>query len=250
MEAPPIAFAGSRTIFAGLLLLAISSVIHKHATISLTDYINVIIVAILMIAIFTGFTYWGIQYVSASLAALVSQGFSPISLLLFSVMYKEESLTCAKVFSISVGLGGISVLFLPNIVITNDLTQVVGLLAIVIGIASFSFGSIISRALGYPTVTLAAHLNIIGGIILLMLSAIFEKPELSDIGYIKSEVMAAWFFLLFAGTLGFVIHTYLIKVWKASEVSTQAFITPIIAMSLDFFCLIMCCISHKLLGRD
>ncbi|QNT78630.1 DMT family transporter [Entomobacter blattae] len=245
--APPLFFSGSRFFGAGLIILTFLACKEGRNTIKIPseDIKALCLMSLLMIAVCFSLIFWGEQYVSAGVTAIIVQGCIPIFLPFFSTLMAGEKLSPSRIISIILGLIGIGLLFVEGIqtVFSENLLSVAGIVAIILGTLSYCYGSVLGRPLltkNLPIV-IAGWQNILGGIFILGASLIFELPTIQAekfLSLLKPDIFLAWLWLVFVGSIiGFVLYIILLKSWGPIKVSPYAFLTPIIAVALDYYIL-------------
>ncbi|HEY5299360.1 MAG TPA: EamA family transporter, partial [Acetobacteraceae bacterium] len=178
---------------------------------------------------------YGLRYVTAGLAAVLSSALTPIGLLGFAVLLGQEKFRWQQGVAMALGVAGICVLFGPK-ALEGDLhiPEVAGAFAVIFSTLCYALGSVLARPLmrTMPPAQVAAMTNFIGGVILLVGSLAFE-PGALDAGNWGWPAFIAWLYLLIPGSLGAtVIYFLLVRDWGASRTGTYAFISPIIAVVL------------------
>jgi drug/metabolite transporter (DMT)-like permease len=85
-----------------------------------------------------------------------------------------------------------------------------------------------------PPAQVAATTNLLGGLMLLVLSLLFEPGAREAVGgHWGSAAWLAWWFLLVPGSLGATtIYFLLVRDWGASRTGTYAFVSPVVAVLL------------------
>ena len=74
-----------------------------------------------------------------------------------------------------------------------------------------------------------------GGAVLLVLTALLEKPSSLDVASIPAPSLAAWGYLVIAGTVvSFAAYIWLLKQVPPTLVATYTFVNPIIAVLLGW----------------
>jgi drug/metabolite transporter (DMT)-like permease len=108
--------------------------------------------------------------------------------------------------------------------------------AIVASACCYAYGSSLTKSLAkhVSTFALSAWQMGLGGLMLVFVSAVFEKNFSAHVLAI-SEVYLSFAYLAFIGSLlGFTSYTYLLRCWPASRVSSYTFVCPIIALVLGY----------------
>ena len=106
-------FAGLRWTVAGLILLAIRKL--RGEPIRATPRIagRLLLVSVLMVTLNQVIQLYGLKYITAGLAAVISSALTPISLLGFAVVMRQERFSSRQLVAMAVGVLGILVLFGP-----------------------------------------------------------------------------------------------------------------------------------------
>ena len=236
---PPTFFSGTRWTIAGLVLILWRAARGQPVRVPMRLMGRLFLVSLLMVALNAGIQLYGLRYVGSGLAAVISSALTPIGLLGFSVAARQETFQPRQTWAIGVGVVGILVLFGPAALDGRmDATELLGALGVVIGCLCYSLGSVLARPLMriLPPAQVAASTNFIGGVILLVISLIFEPgvgPGQTLTGHWGTEAWIAWWYLLLPGSLGAtVIYFFLVRDWGASRTGTYAFVSPVIAVLL------------------
>lgn len=244
---PPLFFAGSRFLAAGILIIGVTRLLKgpTEVRIARADIWPLTIMSALVVSICFALIFWGEQYVSASVTAIVVQGMIPIFLPFFATLRGYEELTGSRKLSIILGLGGLACIFAPGFSASgtgeaNIGLEIAGLMAIVVGTTAYCYGSVWGRPIlsRNSAVAVAGWQNLLGGIIVLAISIPLELPFAQPGAYaslLVPKIAFAWVWLVVIGSaVGFVLFIVLLKAWGASKVSPYAFATPIVAIVLDY----------------
>jgi drug/metabolite transporter (DMT)-like permease len=234
---PPGIFAGSRWTIAGLILLVIRKA--KGEPILITPRLTgrLVVVAILMVTLNQVIQLYGLKYITAGLAAVISSALTPITLLGFSVAMGQERFSPRQLAAMAVGVAGIFVLFGPDAVAgTLDAWALLGAAGVTIGCLCYSAGTVMARPLmrALAPTQMAAMTNLIGGLILLFASIIFEPGARAALQFHWGwPAFLAWLYLLLPGSvLATATYFVLVRDWGASRAGTYAFVSPVIAVVL------------------
>ncbi len=234
---PPGFFAGTRWTIAGFALVAWRVGRGEPVRVPFRLRGRLILVAVLMVVLNQVIQLYGLRTVPAGLAAVLSSGLTPISLLGFAVLLGQERFNWRHATAIAIGVAGILVLFGPKAFAgTFGLAQLMGAAGVIAGLLSYSLGSVLARPLmrTLPPAEVAAMTNFIGGIILLGTSVIFEPGSFRAATVFWGwPATLAWVWLLLPGSLGAtVIYFLLVRDWGASRTGTYAFVSPVVAVLL------------------
>jgi len=234
---PPGLFAGSRWTVAGLILLAVRKAQGEPMRVTPRLAARLVVVAILMVTLNQVIQLYGLKYITAGLAAVISSALTPISLLGFSVALGQERFSPRQLTAMAVGVAGIFMLFGPDAVAgTLDGWAILGAAGVTIGCLCYSAGTVMARPLmrSLAPTQMAAMTNLIGGLTLLSASLLFEPGARAAIQFHWGwPAVFAWLYLLLPGSvLATAAYFVLVRDWGASRAGTYAFISPVIAVVL------------------
>jgi drug/metabolite transporter (DMT)-like permease len=127
--------------------------------------------------------YWGEQYVSSGLAAVLSAT-GPMMILLIQTFILREKASSVSLFGCILGLTGVLLLVLPNLALKVSSLWFIGCIVILIGEISYSVGAVLSKKVSnglaeVSPIALNAAQMMYGGLFLLMLSLSTEKLDLA-----------------------------------------------------------------------
>jgi drug/metabolite transporter (DMT)-like permease len=234
---PPGVFAGTRWATAGLMLLLWRWGRGQRLQIPMRLTGRLLLVAVLMVALNQVIQLYGLRFITAGLAAVLSSALTPIALLCFAVAFGQERPSWRQLLAIAVGVAGILVLFGPSALNGNlDSWELFGAAGVIIGTLCYSAGSVMARPLmnSLAPAQMAAMTNLIGGVILLAASVVFEPGAVAALIHPWGwPAVFAWLYLLLPGSiLSTVIYFLLVRDWGASRTGTYAFVSPVIAVGL------------------
>jgi drug/metabolite transporter (DMT)-like permease len=232
---PPGLFAGVRWSVAGLVLLGIRRARGEIVRPPPRLVVRLVIVSVLMITLNQVIQLYGLKYITAGLAAVISSALTPIALLGFSVASGQEGLSRRQIFAIALGVIGVMVLFGPAALAgTLDGWEIGGAIAVITGCLCYSYGSVMARPMmrTLAPVQMAGLTDLIGGGILLASSLIFEPGAWDALAFDWGwKAWVAWLYLLVPGALiSTTMYFLLVRDWGASKTGTYAFISPVIAV--------------------
>ncbi len=237
MAVPPAFFSGTRWTAAGLILLAFGWFRGQRLWIGRRLARRMLIVAFLMVAFNAVVLLYGLRFVSSGLAAVISSALTPVSLLGFSVLMRQERFSRRQAGATALGIFGILLLFGPKAMAGQlDTLELLGAAGVLASTLSYSAGSVLARPLmgALPPAQMAASTNFLGGLMLLAVSFAFEPGAWAAAsGHWGWAAWAGWFFLLIPGSLGgTIIYFWLVRDWGASRTGMYSFICPVIAVVL------------------
>lgn len=235
MQAPPLASAAVRAILCGLVMLFLAGPTRVR-TLFASAPLRVSAVSILTSTVCYAALYWGATRLSTGLAAIVNNALTPIGLLVFGYAFREETMSRRRLAGIGLGVVGLALLFARRTHGTFDGAAMAGLAAVAGGTLAYTLGSVWSRPLLRRAAPMAVGSlqMLVGGVLLVPLSAALERPTAAQLATMLSPVpLASLAWLAFAGGVAaLTIYLRLIRDWGPTRAGMYAFVTPIIATLL------------------
>src|SRR6516164_7073466 len=140
---PPGLFAGTRWTTAGMMLLLWRWARGQRLMIPMRLTGRLLLVAVLMVSLNQVIQLYGLRFITAGLAAVLSSALTPIALLGFAVAFGQERPSWRHLAAIVVGVAGILVVFGPSAFTgTLDIWQLIGAIGVIVGTLSYSAGSV------------------------------------------------------------------------------------------------------------
>ncbi len=223
--APPILFAGLRSILAGLLFSTF--LFRKWRKIRLKEVWHIYLISsIFNVIIFYGCQSIGLQYLPAGLFSVIVY-LQPVLVVLLAWLWLKESLTTMKVVGIIIGFLGVIFVSLEGI--TGKVSTIGILLALITGIG-WAIGTIYvkKKTTLVNGFWLVAIQNLIGGIFLFIVGMSIE--ETSSIKWNLPFIVTLLYGAIFGVTIAFLIYNKLMSAGEASKVSSFTFLVPLISV--------------------
>ena len=238
---PPFLLGAIRFLVAGLLMLAWGA-LQKEKLFVKENFKQAAISGVLMLFIGNGAVIWVEQFMpSAVVAILISS--SPIWFVLLDKPKWRENLTSKGILGgLLIGLVGVVLLFGEKINHAfsdgSATLELGGMGLLVIGTMAWAGGSLYSK---YKASTGSAVVNtgwqmLIAGIAFLPGS--FFRGELNGMEWqnIPTDAWLSLLYLIFFGSIaGFSAYVWLLRVRSATQVSTYAYVNPVVAVLLGVF---------------
>lgn len=241
---PPVFFAGTRFTAAGAILLGALRWRGALGRIARADLPRLAAVTLLMIAATYALLYWGAQFVSSGLAAVLDLALMPVALLAIAALLGEERFSPARAAGVALGVAGLLVLFGPQALdgggpegdAAGTAMWLAGGGAIVLSALVYSFGSVLARPLlrAYPPALVSGTTTLGGGLALVAGALALEPGATAALsGRWGRAAWASWGFLVLFGSLvAYTTYLRLVRDWGASRAGSYAFVSPVIAVLL------------------
>ncbi|MCW5620587.1 MAG: EamA family transporter [Burkholderiales bacterium] len=235
-QLPPLFFAGTRFIVAGLLMMAWHLQRGGSLQVSGGELRALAPAIVLAIVGCYGLLFWGMQHAPSGLAAVVNLSLIPVCLYIFGLLAGQERYLLSRLLALAVGLTGLGLLFAPALAQGTGDSGALGLGAVAASAVVYCWGSVLARPMiqRRGPIWFGAWATTIGGIVLVGLSCLFERwPADLVQRALRPEVAASWLFLVLFGSLAaFTIYLRLLRDWGPLRAGLYAFVSPLIAVIL------------------
>ena len=231
----PGVFAGLRWSIAGALILSFRRFRGRRVMPPPRLIPRLVFVSVILITLNQVIQLYGLKYITAGLAAVISSALTPIALLVFSVTAGQERFSPRQLGAMVVGVIGVVLLFGPSAAAgTLDVWEVIGAAGVTIGVLCYTAGSVMTRPImrTLEPVQLAGLTDLIGGLVLLVSALVVEPGAWASMHlHWGWPAFLAWLYLLIPGSLmSTTMYFLLVRDWGASRPGTYAFISPVIAV--------------------
>lgn len=239
---PPFLLGAVRFTAAGLLMMGWCVIKKEKILVSAKDIITASVTGILLLFVSIGIVIWTERTLpSAMVAILVSS--APIWFVVLDKPHWPENFRSkATIIGLTIGFGGVILLFneqIGNIFKSADAqSKLPWMLLLVLGTISWSGGSIYSKARKSTASTSVntAWQMIAAGLVYILASQMhgeFKNLKLQDIH--ASGWLGIVYLIIFGSIAAFSAYIWLLKVRPATQVSTYAYVNPVIAVILGIF---------------
>ncbi|HLK21866.1 MAG TPA: EamA family transporter [Bryobacteraceae bacterium] len=234
LAAPPWFCAGVRFFAAGVILFAYA-LARRMPMPCPREWRNLVIVSTLMFTLTYGALFWGEQYVPSGITSILESTLPLMTLILEVFVLRQHKFRWSVLLAMTLGtIGVVLTMAQGNGSVVS--TPVVPSLVILGGSLSWSLGAVLSRSLTLPKsrIVTAGTQMMLGGAMLLILSLAFG--EMNPFPKVPARAVYALLYLIVAGSLlAFSAFVWLLGRMPASQVSSHAFVNPIVAVALGYF---------------
>jgi drug/metabolite transporter (DMT)-like permease len=233
---PPFLGAMFRFSIAVILLFVYAKLNRISLRIKKKEFWIISISAFLMYPIDYGLIYWGEQYLSAGVTAIFFATFPLFTGIWVIVFFREEKFNWKKALGLIVAFIGILIVFLDQLFLTQfDKMIVYGILAVIQGALGGALCVVIVKKY-LPNINHVSlsFFQMLQGVIYLALIGLFVE-DINSI-YLNTRVVMAVLYLGMVGSaLAFALYYWLLKQLSAITMSLIIYITPIVAVIVDYF---------------
>ncbi|KUP21181.1 DMT family transporter [Paenibacillus sp. DMB5] len=223
--APPLLFAGIRTVIAGIILII--AALPKWKQLEFRRLWPVYLAsAVLSIVFYYGFQTIGLQYVPSGLFSAIVF-LQPVLLGIFAWIWLGESMYGLKIFGLLLGFAGVAALSIGGF--TGSISAAGVLLALASALC-WALGTVYMKrnAARVDMLWLTAMQIMIGGLILLGAGSVTESW--SAITWSSAFIVNTLFIAVFVIALGWMVYFKLINEGEAGKVGSFTFLIPLISI--------------------
>jgi drug/metabolite transporter (DMT)-like permease len=236
-EVPPLLLAGLRFFSAGLVLYLWARAKGTPAP-SLPEWRAATLLAIPIFVIDYGLVFWAEKRVASGITAVMLATIPAFTAMAEILLLRTQQVTLRLVFALLLGLGGVAVLVSPS-GFGKGAIDPLGAAALVVGAICWSVASVLTRKASLPQskVMSAAAQMFSGGVMLVVVSCLFGEFRGFSFASVSAEAWLALLYLTVAGSIvAFTAYVWLIHHESPTLVGTYAYVNPVVAVLLGYFC--------------
>lgn len=230
-HSPPLTLLSTRFLVAALLMAGLAWTRKLPWPRGWRAWGRLTLFGLLNCALYLGFTYEALRYLSAGMGAIIAAT-NPLLLTLIAPIVLRERLTWWRVLGLVLGFGGVLFVMGARLNSNGQLDTVGGMLVSFIGVICLVAATIFYKR--YPPREHAFVVNAVqlgaAGLALLLPVFLFEHPE-----QVRIDAPLAWAFLYLVLVISIgasLLWFWLLKRGEASTVSSYYFLTPIAGLAL------------------
>ncbi|MBL4678378.1 MAG: EamA family transporter [Mucilaginibacter sp.] len=235
---PAMLMGAMRFIAAGVLMLAWCKFKGDKLWIK-RDVINAAVSGILLLAVGNGIVIWVEQALPSAMVAIMVSANPIWFVVLDKRNWRENLKSTATISGLVIGFAGVLLLFGEQLMGSfsgpQNSAKLIGMILLVVGPIGWATGSLYSKYKGSssPSRVTVAWQMLIAGVVFLPAAAAHGEFARFDISQIPAQAWFALLYLIFFGSIAaFTAYVWLLSVRPATQVSTHAYVNPVIAVLL------------------
>ena len=231
-DLPPLSFAGIRFVFASLILTLLIFARRVRWPRSRRDWLLIAIVGFLQFTLNYGLVFWGEQYISSGLAAVLQSTFPLFGLVIAHLYLPYERMTVTKVIGVLLGVFGVAIIFSHQLTIAGRMA-LLGSIALVLSALFGSYGNVLVKAYGrqIDPLVLAAGQMFCGFPPLLALGIITEGNPFR-FHWTAMAVLSLAYLVVVGSVIAFALYYWLVRHMDVTKTMLIALVTPVVAVVL------------------
>ncbi len=229
-DIPPITFAAIRFLLAAAVLSAVLAARRAPFPRDAQDWRLLTVTGLLTIGIAYSSQFWGQQYVSSGLTAVMFSTVPLFALMFAHVGLPGEPMTKAKLTGITLGLLGVVVIFSDQLKSESPLV-VWGCAGFLLGSASMAFAQVLIKARGnhIDPLLIACYQMAVGGSTLLVLGILIEGGP-ARASWTRTAFASLAYLSLIGSALAFFLFYWLLRHMQVTKVMSMALVHPLVAV--------------------
>ncbi len=237
-DLPPISFAGIRFVLAAVLLLGGSAALRLPVwPRTKGDGVFLAVTGILAFTINYGLLFWGEQYISSGLAAVLQASIPAFGLVFAHFHLPAERLSIRRAGGALIGMVGVGVLFAHEFHASGPMAFW-GSVAIVVGAASAAYSTVLIKVRESALSPAAlAGWQMAFGLVPLVLFGWWKEGNPLAFSWNTRAVLCLVYLAVVGSVVAFVLFYWLVRNVAVTKTLTIALVTPVVAVALGWFVL-------------
>lgn len=229
-DLPPLTFAGIRFAVAALLLGGIIVVQGFRLPTSRRDWGLLVYTGLLSITLNYALVFWGEQYISSGLAALLSATVPLFGLPLAHRYLASEPLTWQKFAGVLLGLTGMGVVFSGELGAGGTQAGWASGGIVLAALATAQAGVLVKARGTHIAPSVLAGVQMAGGCIPLLLGGILLEGNPLRFHWTPLAIAALAYLIILGSVIAFLMYYWLIRHTAVSGVLMVPLVTPLVAV--------------------
>lgn len=236
-DLPPISFAAIRFVVASAILLAIIITRHISLPSRRSDWGLLALTGVLSFSLNYGLVFWGEQYISSGLAALLQATIPVFGLVIAHFYLPGEKMTTAKIIGVLLGVCGVGVVFSNQLAVAGG-KALAGSVALVFSSFFVAYSNVLikARAAKLDPAIIAAGQMVFGLIPLLLIGIPLEGSPLS-FHWTKMAVVCLLYLAIVGSVVAFLLYYWLVRNMDVTKTMLIALVIPVVAVLLGMIVL-------------
>ncbi len=238
---PPLILGCFRFLLAGFILLG-WSLARGEKVFVLKSIKTAAITGVMLLFVGNGAVIWVEQFMPSAMVAIIISS-SPIwFIVLDKPKWSENFKSKSTIAGLAIGFGGVLLLFGEKIALiihsVGGGAEIGGMFLLICGAISWSGGSLYSK---YKTINVSASVNsswqmLAAGLAFLPFALLNGETANFHFSEVPTSAWVSMAYLVFFGSIaGFSAYVWLLNVRPVTQVSTYAYVNPVVAVLLGVF---------------
>lgn len=236
-DLPPLSFAAIRFVIAAAILWVIVLFRRLKVPRSGKELLLLASTGVLGFTINYGLIFWGEQYISSGLAALLQSTIPAFGLLFAHLHLPAERMTPVKVIGVVLGVLGVAVIFSNQLSLAGP-RAFAGSVAIVISAAGAAYSNVLIKGYGEniePTIIAATQMSF--GLIPILLVGLMWEGNPLNFRWTGMALVSLLYLAIVGSVIAFILYYWLVQHMDVTKSMLIALVTPVTAVVLGMIVL-------------
>ena len=236
-DLPPFTFAGIRFVIACAILFAWIRIRRLQFPTARADWILLAVTGILSFGLNYGLLFWGEQYISSGLAALLQATIPAFGLVFAHFHLPGERLTWARIGGVVLGVCGVGVIFSNQLAVAGR-QALAGCVALILSSLFVAYANVLVKARGTnmdPAILAAGQMFF--GLLLLFAVGIPLEGNPMNFHWTPMALIALFYLALVGSVIAFLLYYWLVLNMDVTKSMLIALVTPVVAVILGMIVL-------------
>jgi drug/metabolite transporter (DMT)-like permease len=236
-DLPPMTFAGIRFVLASLILTLMVLARRARWPRTRKEWTLIATVGVLQFALNYGLVFWGEQYISSGLAAVLQSTFPAFGLVFAHFYLPHERITPGRVMGVLLGVFGVAVIFSDQLSIAGHMA-LLGSVALVLSALCGSYGNVLVKAYGatIDPQAMAAGQMVFGLVPLLTIGVVTEGNPM-HLRWTTTAIIALLYLVVIGSVVAFALYYWLVRNMDVTNTMLISLVTPPVAVVLGMIVL-------------
>jgi drug/metabolite transporter (DMT)-like permease len=236
-DLPPLTFAGIRFVIACAILFVVIRLRQVALPRARADWILLSISGILSFGLNYGLVFWGEQYISSGLAALLQATLPAFGLVFAHFYLPGERLSWAKIGGVVLGVCGVGVVFSNQLAIAGS-QALAGCVALILSAMFAAYSNVLVKKYGkhLDPAILAAGQMFFGLVLLLAVGVSLEGNPLR-FHWSPIALISLLYLAVVGSVIAFLLYYWLVLNMDVTKSMLIALVTPVVAVLLGMIVL-------------
>jgi drug/metabolite transporter (DMT)-like permease len=236
-DLPPISFAGIRFVLASIILTLMVLARRARWPRTRNEWTLIAVVGVLQFGLNYGLVFWGEQYISSGLAAVLQSTFPAFGLIIAHFYLPQERMTAGRVVGVLLGVFGVAVIFSDQLSLAGRMA-LLGSVALVLSAFFGSYGNVLVKAYGarIDPQAMAAGQMIFGFVPLLTIGIVTEGNP-THFHWTTMAIISLLYLVVIGSVVAFALYYWLVRNMDVTNTMLIALVTPPVAVILGMLVL-------------
>ena len=236
-DLPPLTFAGIRFLIACAILFSLIGIRRIQLPRARRDWMLLAVTGILAFGLNYGLVFWGEQYISSGLAALLQATLPAFGLVFAHFHLPGERLSWARIGGVVLGVCGVGVVFSNQLVVAGG-KAFAGSVALVLSAMFAAYSNVLVKAYGKnlnPSVLSAGQM--VFGLLLLLGVGIPLEGNPFRLHWTPMAIISLLYLAVVGSVIAFLLYYWLVLNMDVTHSMLIALVTPVVAVLLGMIVL-------------